>query len=181
MSALPNSKPKLLGSDTHAATLTGDISNGTNQINQSVIDAVINRAGPAIVQLGSRAATVTSIKNIIIARFVQRVFRVGGTTTYTARVRRDNITSGTIVAQQFVGVSNGFFTFIINVEDPDVSVGSHTYFFSIEITQTTAQAPVPFTTYITTPNAFIFSINDTHAATLTGANTQSAHETEVLP
>ena len=124
---------------------------------------------------------MTSAENIIIARFIQRVFRVGGTVTYHARVRRDNITSGTIVAEQFVGASSGFLTFTINVEDTDVSVGSHTYFFSVEITLTTGGAPVPFDVYTPTPNAFIYSINDTHAAILTGSNTQRTHEQAVLP
>jgi len=181
LNVFPNSKPIILGADTHAASLTGDVSNGTNQINESLIDSSINRVGPAIIQLGNRTATVTSAENIIIARFIQRIFRVGGTVTYQARVRRDNITSGTVVAEQFVGVSNGFLTFTLNVEDTDVSVGNHTYFFSIEITLTTALAPVPFTTYTSTPNAFIYSINDTHAAILTGSNTQRTHEQAVLP
>ena len=181
LNVFPNAKPIILGADTQAASLTGDVSNGTNEINASLTDSTINRAGPAIIQLGSRTATVTSAENIIIARFIQRVFRVGGTVTYHARVRRDNSTSGTIVEEQFVGASSGFFTFTLNVEDTDVSVGNHTYFFSIEITLTTAPAPVPFTTYTSIPNAFIYSINDTHASILTGSNTQRTHEQAVLP
>ena len=181
LNVFPNAKPIILGADTHAASLTGNVSNGTNEINAALIDSSINRAGPAIIQLGSRTATVTSAENIIIARFIQRINGVGGTVTYQARVRRDNITSGDIVAEQLVGVTGDFFTFTINVEDTDVSVGSHTYFFSVEITLTTGGAPVPFTTYTSTPNAFIYSINDTHAAILTGSNTQRTHEQAVLP
>ena len=176
---IKNQKSILTGEDTHAATLTGSIIINSPSNYYPPRSGSQNRSGPNVVQISNRSGVVTSSPNAIFGRFIQGINGVGGTVTYTARVRRDNATSGVIVANGFRGSESNEFTFDLFFTDENVSVGAHTYFFSVEITQTTTQAPVPFDIYPAS-NSVIVPVRSSFAATLTGANTQDTRDQGII-
>ena len=144
--------------------LSGSLSGGTSSVIAAIVTSVQNRSGPAIYTVESRPVTVTTLTNIVFGRgWIQELNGVGGIITYLAKIRRDNALTGDIVASASQGVISGNFTFNLSFEELDVSIGAHTYYYTIEIVgTTTVLAPVPFRLY-SGGVGWAISVNDTHS------------------
>lgn len=177
-SIFENAKPDLLGDDTHAANLSGDVVSDltVNQPLPSVASAV-NCVTQAVnfVTIGSTSLTITSAKNEILLRGTAG-FRLSSGNSQTVRIIRDGDT-GDVLATKVTDVAqSGVWTLEATIIDE--TPGAHTYQWQIKMTSGQAET-------CCVENQIFFNIFseaiDTHAANLSGDNTQRTHESEVLP
>ena len=168
--SLPNAKPKLLGSDTHAAELTGSVvteASGTafaQNLSGSTTDfsaRPVYRSYSANSQILTITLTVAAGESIVL--FVQGRNFSGGTGG-TGTLRRDTTTVAS-------GVSLSTSCSVYIDEDP----GAGTYDYNILNGGTQL-----FLLQLNLAGRVI-GYSDTHTATLSGSNTENVHETEVLP
>jgi len=180
LDTFPNAKPILLGDDTHAAVLDGSVSVDTTDFSNSDFP----------ISTGSFASTPTETvfvtTTINITKAVNEVkidIRIegksgDGTNATLLKLRRGGLT-GTILSATQV---NGVGVRLINITDIDAPIGNTDYV----VTAQRLVAGVPHSVGTYTPNTLpgivaLSEADDTHAANLTGSNTQRSHEIGELP
>ncbi len=176
----PNSKPKLLGEDTHAAELSGTVDgvNPVNQFNFSTVDGGGGTPDESFAEIVYASITLVATESINkgYLQHVQPADRNnnGG----TIRIREDDV-NGVIISSGGYGGGNGNLTLALSGIITNQPIGSRTYVF----TRVQVGNSGDFIRLHSgaTSIAYIVDIQDTHAAELTGSNTQRTHETEVLP
>lgn len=176
-----NAKPKLLGEDTHAASLTGssdsDIDNsieGDFGTGPTDFDSNVFRFPVAIGLAASVTINVTSTTSkILISAIMAFGNNVGSSKNVEFELRRGATVLDTI--NQSMGANS---THCILRQFTDTGqLGNVTY--SIVVTDNNSLQIVA--TRGLQIQAIEVKVVDTHAASLTGDNTQTTHESEVLP
>lgn len=176
MSALPNSRPKLAGSDTQAASLSGGLLDPVVSI--SFTDTAggggtADFSSPEQVY-GSIIKTTTESVNVVYIRLFTPMDRNNDGGAF--RIREDDI-NGDVVDSIGYSAGNGQNNIVITAIIKNQPVGSRTYVFTRE--QDTPTSGFTRLQSGGTTNSFV--VDDTHTATLTGSNTQRTHENSVLP
>lgn len=164
MSALPNSKPKLAGIDTHA--LGGSLSkSGTTIVGSGGSNVGLSGLQNGEVLRGNIIVTPTSAVNLVFLKFAQ----------YATNDSNIQIREGTTDIGTVDGGSTG--TRTVNVVLEDVTVETHTYscYTQIDTQQYQYAAAAGGSTLVGTTANMI----DTHD--LDGSNGQSSHEDHILP
>lgn len=167
MSSLINSKSKILGDDTHASNLSGDLTKdvGTSQGTTGSQTGGLSGGDSADHLLTTIVLTPTEANNLIILKLSVNATNQSDIT----------IDEGGTELGRIDGTSSG--TRTLNVILENVSVAAHTYTFFTRVDggfyQYGNQAIVVY--------AVVVNLDDTHASALTGANTQETHEGQVLP
>jgi len=176
----PNSRPKILGGDTHEAILSGVVA-GENPVNQLGYPTPVGSGGSAVIN--NFAETIYASTTLIATKAVNVGFMrksngldTAGSVTSTFRIREDDL-NGNIISSFATGSS--FFTAILQAIIKNQPIGSRTYVFTIQISGN----PGDFYRFHSgaTSLAYIVDIDDTHDSQLIGDNTQITHETEVIP
>ena len=204
LNVFPNAKSKLLGEDTHAALLTGSdthagVLNGSNitTVDKPAIGAPYTIVNPNIGISWSQTETiiatkggliVTSAKNFLILDVTCGIQynTTPGTRSGRVRIRLQDL-NGAILA--FTDIPDGAFSFLhLAVNEQDIPIATTQVVFTIE-NNTTFTDPGNRSNILFFPS--VVNIDDTHSASLSGANTQAAvltgdntqtsHEQAVLP
>lgn len=173
-----NAKPILLGSDTHAASLSGDV----------IADLIRNMSFPAPLfagscsggqtsfqTIGSTALTISQVKNEVFIQGQAR-FNLSSSNSMDVRIIRDNDT-GDVIASLNTGITTSG-TWILSTTILNETVGAHSYQWQIKNDNNPGETSCVFNTAFFN---LIAEANDTHAAVLTGDNTQRTHEMEIIP
>ncbi len=203
LNVFPNAKSKILGDDTHAASLTGSdthaaVLNGSNitTVDKPAIGAQYAIVNPNINIIWGQTETVIAAKGIIVTstkNFLILDVTCGiqynttpGTRTGRVRIRLQDL-NGAILA--FTDIPDGAFGFLhLAVNEQDIPISTTQVVFTIE-NNTTFTDPGTRSAILFFPS--VVNIDDTHSASLSGANTQAAvltgdntqttHEQAVLP
>lgn len=172
-------KSKLLGEDTQASILSGDV-DGVNPVNQFNFVTVDGGGGGADTNFAeviyaSLSLTATESINKAYIQHIQPADRNndGG----TIRIREDDI-NGTVIASGGYSAGNGGVTLALSAIITNQPIGSRTYVF----TRIQFGSPGDFIRLHAgaTSIAYIVDITDTHVATLSGANTQRTVGEDIL-
>jgi len=177
-----NKKCTLLGSDTHAAILSGAVA-GVDPVNQLLYTTPIGSGGSTVFDnvetiFTSRILVATSPINKGFWRITQGIdFNNPGFKPQTIRIREDDV-NGTILATVVITTSPN--TIIITANLTNQPVGNKTYVGTIQ--NTLNDPPNDFYRLHTeaTSVIYIVDINDTHAAALGGSNTQRTTNESIL-
>ena len=131
MSVFPNAKSKLLGADTHAADLSGDVDplDPVNQFNFTTVDGGGGSADQSFAEIVYASLTLTATESINIG-FIQHTQPAdrnndGG----TINIREDDI-NGAIIASGGYGAGNGNVTLSLSTTIANQPIGSRTYVFT---------------------------------------------------
>lgn len=181
----PNSKPKIFGSDTHAASLSGEDTHTANlsgalsksvssQTGRNGAQGILSTGGTNDILVTSITVTPTKASNLIILKW----------SAYRTNDSNMEIREGANVIATINGSSSGVLT--LNTIIEDASVSAHTYNFYVLFGGLFFQIGDLWVTYgavvnIDDTHAAELTGEDTHAAELIGSNTQRTHESEVLP
>lgn len=177
--SLKNSKLKLLGSDTHAADLTGSATQAQNTTNEVVsaksgFTVVNDTVGEAMNTSsgGVEASVVVTTPSDSLVVIVANMFSVNdsaGTDTHNIRI----LDGTTELASTSIGVGSNSSRLIPLLFVGVPLTGSRTY--NVE-----AWSPGGGILVSVSINVTHVQLTDTHAASLTGSNTQTTHEDRVL-
>lgn len=177
MSVFPNARSKLLGEDTHAAALSGSVI-AELTINQTfpppLVTGQCTGSAPTFVTVGSTSVTITEAINKLEI-FGQAFFRNSSQNRQFRRLIRDN-DEGDILGSGDTGVSTAG-TWNLNAIIINETVGVHTYQWQIENgdgnTETCCIQNATFRNILS-------EADDDHASTLSGDNTQTSQELEII-
>ncbi len=184
LNVFPNAKPIILGADTHAASLTGSISVSLDSTSSPVPEttgSTNGNGGGAEIVIQTRTITFSDTTNFGYIEFRQFMAFPPGVQTggYTLRLRDGGIT-GTILDSIARSHSSGAsFNEFLNSTIINHASGATSYVLTI--VDTTSVAVSRRTYAHANGTGFGVDVDDTHAAILTGINSQRTHEQAVLP
>jgi len=171
LNIFPNSKPPILGEDTHAANLTGDLTTVTKgPEGSSGGNGNLSSLQSGDTGVGGFSFTPTTEKNVAFLRI----------SVFTTNDSLVQIKEGAVVLASAGGATG---TKTVSHVVKDTTIGLHSYSYTIvkQVSNYQFGESGGFGNNGPISSGSGVDIIDTHAADLIGANTQSTHEQAVLP
>jgi len=179
LNVFPNAKPIILGADTHAALLTGNAVQNLTQTVIAGVEGTSTNPGNAnnFFRSDTPPATIATLSNITTpsSNSVMIIVIAERNQTFDSTTATFELKRGATLLDSF-GFGNGggggeSVTIVDYTENPAV-VGTHDY--TLVSTSNRNYGGIDF-------KIFFVDLDDTHAAILTGTNSQRTHEQAVLP